>query len=237
MHLRHKLLDLFFPPKCPFCNRVITSGCYICTNCNDKVFLLENIQTAVVENEVYHGKCIAPYAYEDKIQSLLIQFKFHQKPQYDAFFGEKLAQAILIKNLAESCEIVVSVPISKQRYRERGYNQSALLAKRVAAYLGIPYVNTLVKIRHNAEQHHLPAQERKNNVIGVYDLKESRHITNKKVLLIDDIVTTGFTLAECAGVLLQHGAEQVLCGAVARRANVYAEAADPFEEACKNCKI
>ena len=63
------------------------------------------------------------------------------------------------------------------------------------------------------EQHRLHLKDRKENVKGVYELEENKHITNKKVLLVDDIVTTGYTLAECAAVLMKHGAKEVLCGA------------------------
>ena len=95
----------------------------------------------------------------------------------------------------------------------------------------------MIKTKHNSEQHRLHLKDRKENVKGVYELEENKHITNKKVLLVDDIVTTGYTLAECASVLMKHGAKEVLCGAVACRPNVYSDTRDPFEEACRHTSV
>ena len=87
--LKSKLLDLLFPPRCIFCNELISSSDCTCKKCDDKIFLLDDIQRAMVKNESFHGICVAPYVYEDKIQELIVNFKFHHKPQYGAFFGEK----------------------------------------------------------------------------------------------------------------------------------------------------
>ncbi len=73
--------------------------------------------------------CVAPYLYEDKLQELIVNFKFYHKPQYGTFFGNKLAEAVCDKGMESMCEVVVSVPISKERLKERGYNQSELIAK------------------------------------------------------------------------------------------------------------
>lgn len=198
---------------------------------------MDDIQTAKVENESFHGICVAPYLYEDKIQELIVNFKFYHKPQYGTFFGNKLAEAVCDKGMESMCEVVVSVPISKERLKERGYNQSELIAKKTAEYLGVPYINCMIKTKHNSEQHRLHLKDRKENVKGVYELEENKHITNKKVLLVDDIVTTGYTLAECASVLMEHGAKEVLCGAVACRPNIYSDTQDPFEEACRHTSV
>lgn len=235
--LKSKLLDILFPPRCIFCNEIVPMGSCICKKCDDKIFLLDDIQTAKVENESFHGICIAPYLYEDKIQELIVNFKFYHKPQYGTFFGNKLAEAVCDKGMEPMCEVVVSVPISKERLKERGYNQSELIAKKTAECLGVPYVNCMIKTKHNSEQHRLHLKDRKENVKGVYELKENKHITNKKVLLVDDIVTTGYTLAECAAVLMKHGAKEVLCGAIACRPNVYSDTQDPFEEACIHTSV
>lgn len=235
--LKSKLLDILFPPRCIFCNEIVPMGSCICKKCDDKIFLLDDIQTAKVENESFHGICIAPYLYEDKIQKLIVNFKFYHKPQYGTFFGNKLAQAVCDKGMESMCEVVVSVPISKERLKERGYNQSELIAKKTAECLGVPYVNCMIKTKHNSEQHRLHLKDRKENVKGVYELAENKHITNKKVLLVDDIVTTGYTLAECAAVLMEHGAKEVLCGAIACRPNVYSDTQDPFEEVCIHTSV
>ncbi len=105
------------------------------------------------------------------------------------------------------------MPISSERKKSRGYNQSELVARGVSSFLGIPYSDCLVKIKDNPEQHFLSNSGRKSNVKGVYRLSGT-DIKDKKVLLIDDIVTTGSTISECAKVLRSGGAE-VYCAAVA----------------------
>lgn len=97
--LKSKLLDILFPPRCIFCNEIVPMGCCICKKCDDKIFLLDDIQTAKVENESFHGICVAPYLYEDKIQELIVNFKFYHKPQYGTFFGNKLAEAVCDKGI------------------------------------------------------------------------------------------------------------------------------------------
>ena len=231
--LQRKLLDMLFPPRCVFCNEILPAGYCICEKCDDKIFRLDDMQTAKVENESFSGVCTAPYLYEDKIQKLIVDFKFYNKPQYGAFFGEKLAQAICAQYGKIPCDMVTCVPVSKARLKERGYNQSELIAQRTAECLGLPYDKCIIKTRNNAEQHRLHAAERQENVKGVYEAAENKHITNKRILLVDDIVTTGFTLAECAAVLMRHGAKTVLCAAVACRPNVYTDTEDPFERECR----
>ena len=75
------------------------------------------------------------------------------------------------------CEVVVSVPISKERLKERGYNQSELIAKKTAECLGIPYANCMIKTKHNSEQHRLHLKDRKENVKGVYELEENKPVS------------------------------------------------------------
>ncbi len=226
--LRNKLLDLFFPPRCVICNAIVHSGACVCGKCNDKVFLLDDIQTAKVKNENFDGICIAPYLYDDKIKELMIAYKFQQKTQYARLFGEKLAEALIKKGVVSNFELITCVPISKERFKERGYHQSKLIAKYVAECLNLPYIDCILKIKHNGEQHLLNVAKRKENVKGVYDMRENKHITNKKLLLIDDIVTTGYTLAECAALLKKKGVKSVLCGAVAYRPNIYLNDQNPF---------
>ena len=219
--LRSKLLDMLFPPRCIFCNEIVPIGSYICKSVMIKSFSWMTFKQLKWKMNLFMAFCVAPYLYEDKIQELIVNFKFYHKPQYGTFFGNKLAEAVCDKGMESMCEVVVSVPISKERLKERGYNQSELIAKKTAECLGIPYANCMIKTKHNSEQLSFTFERQKRKCEGVYELEENKHITNKKVLLVDDIVTTGYTLAECAAVLMKHGAKEVLCGAVACRPNVY----------------
>ena len=112
------------------------------------------------------------------------------------------------------------MPLSRKRLRERGYDQARLLAKATAKALGMPLTPTLYKQRNTQPQSGTgDAAKRRANITGAYRMKKGADVTGKRVLLIDDIVTTGSTLLECARVLGKAGAEQVVCATVARAAD------------------
>ena len=102
------------------------------------------------------------------------------------------------------------IPISKKRMKQRGYNQSALIARNLVKALNIEYKeNVLVKIKDNKPQSELGQNERSDNVKGVYDLKNKKQIYHKQILIVDDIFTTGSTTNECAKILKENNANTV----------------------------
>ena len=114
-------------------------------------------------------------------------------------------------------DVISWVPLSKKRLRKRGYNQAQLLAETVSRELDIPAEATLVKTVDNPTQSGTKnAGERAKNVRGVYSTEDPKNIRGKAVLLIDDVVTTGSTLSECAKTLVNDGALYVYCAAIAR---------------------
>jgi ComF family protein len=113
-------------------------------------------------------------------------------------------------------ELVTWAPLSKKRLRKRGYDQAKLLAEQVSKALQIPLVSTLEKMRDTKAQSTLGAEQRRENVKNVYRLAKGCSVTGKRILLVDDILTTGSTLSACAKVLLEGGAERVDCAALAR---------------------
>ena len=117
-------------------------------------------------------------------------------------------------------DTVTWVPVSKKREHERGYDQARLLAKATAKALGLPLTPTLHKQRNTQPQSGTgDAAKRRANIAGAYRMKTGADVTGKRILLMDDIVTTGATLSECARVLGKAGAEQVVCATVARSAD------------------
>ena len=108
-------------------------------------------------------------------------------------------------------DIICAVPIYKKRMSERGYNQSELIAKEMAKNMpGIEYKNVLKKIKNNQRQSELKKEERKENVKNVYEMQNKQIIQNKKIILFDDIYTTGNTVNECSKVLKENGAKEIL---------------------------
>ena len=156
----------------------------------------------------------AVWMYEGQVRKSLHRYKFRGARHYADGYGRLLAMRIL-EDLPQA-DIITWVPISARRLRSRGYDQVELLCGAVSRELGIPSEALLVKFRDNRANSDLktPA-ERRANVLGVYKVPEGADIRGKRVLLLDDIVTTGATASECARVLLTAGAEEVIFAAVA----------------------
>lgn len=159
--------------------------------------------------------CVAPFSYDSSVRQAIINYKFNGKK----FNAKSFASAVstVVENVYKDMdfEVVCCVPLSRQRQKQRGFNQSELIARAVADYFNKPFEMLLIKNKDNVEQHTLSATDRIKNVLDVYALTDSEKVRNKKILLIDDIATTGNTLAECCRTLKTGGADRILCAAIA----------------------
>lgn len=148
--------------------------------------------------------------YDGIIRKLILNYKFNHKSYiYRAFvtFFRKNEKLYL---LFKKYDIIVPVPIGKKRVKQRGYNQSSLLAKNLAKNFNSEYdENILLKVKDNKKQSDLNKEERILNAQNVYKLQNYSKILNKKILLIDDVFTTGSTCNECAKILKEAGAIKV----------------------------
>lgn len=209
MRLFRKIAELFFVPKCIFCGKVIENG-YICRNCRDR---LPYVRSAIKGKEFY-TKCSCAIYYKDTARNAMLRYKFGGKRIYSEEFSLLLAEAV-VRDLDGEFDTVTWVPVSKKRERKRGYDQSRLIAERTAELLGYKAEPLLRKRRHTPAQSGIKAEDaRRANVSGAYEITDRDRISGRKILLIDDIVTTGATFSECARVLLMAGAESVAGAAV-----------------------
>lgn len=207
------LIDLFYPNKCPFCDAIISSSENSEHSCSSGVEK-ENVITQVCfDDDTFFS--VAPYSYCEPVKKAIWNFKFRNHKEYAFYFGLALNKTLRSFDPNLNFDFVTSVPLSKTRLQERGYNQTELFTKRLASIIKIKYKNFLVKTKENLEQHTLPAEQRVKNVRGVYSTQKSDIIKNKNILLCDDIITTGNTIGECRRVLLESGARNVLCAAIA----------------------
>lgn len=211
MKLTHFLLDLLYPPKCVLCQRLLgrqeTDLCDSCRTDTDSYISGKDRISFVASSTVL-------WYYEGKVRESLLRFKFSGRRSYADAYARLLAVKLLQKG--ESIDLITWVPISRTRLRRRGYDQCALLAAGLSRELGIPAVRALRKLRNNRVQSRLgDAAQRKANVLGVYRSTNPEAFRGKRVLLIDDIITTGATLSEAARVLTTDGAAAVLGAAVA----------------------
>lgn len=213
------LLDLLFPPKCVFCGRILHSGDDSwCDKCVESLpYTLNN----GLQNGVYYDFCISPLYYRNVVRKSILRYKFRGATGYAATYGKILAECIRSGSDAGGSgagyDVISWVPLSNARKRSRGYDQAMLLALATALELDDVAVETLRKTRDVKAQSELgDAPERRANISGAYEVVDPEHIDGKRVLLIDDIVTTGSTLEECASVLISAGADSVICAALAR---------------------
>lgn len=207
--VKETILDLLFPPKCAFCGEHGVHG--ICEVCEK---MLPWCDTPLHERAGI-GTCVAPLRYEGAVRESLLRFKFRGGRGNAEGYGKILAQCVA-EHFGGEFDMVTYVPVSEKRRRERGYDQTFLLARETCRAWDISPVTILRKTRHTRAQSALKTpEERKANVLGVYEAVGMEQIADARILLIDDILTTGATLRECVRVLSEAGAKSVLCATLA----------------------
>ncbi|OUN24164.1 amidophosphoribosyltransferase [Flavonifractor sp. An82] len=209
------VLDLLFPPKCVFCGKVLDTGeDGLCARCQRELPWLTDGEAELTGE--FFCLCAAPLRYQDKVRDSVRRYKFKGRRGYYKLYGRLVAQCIH-DHLAGRYDLITWVPLSPQRKKERGYDQAFLLASAAALELGEVAVETLRKDRNTEAQSGLTEEaQRRANVLGAYSPVDPSLVEGKRVLIIDDVVTTGSTLSECARVLRTMGAEDVVCAALAR---------------------
>ena len=209
------VLDLLFPPKCVFCGKVLDTGeDGLCARCQRELPWLTDGEAELTGE--FFSLCAAPLRYQDKVRDSVRRYKFKGRRGYHKLYGRLVAQCVH-DHLAGRYDLITWVPLSPQRKKERGYDQAFLLASAAALELGEVAVETLRKERNTDPQSGLTEDaQRRANVLGAYTPVDPELVAGKRVLLIDDVVTTGSTLSECARMLRTMGAEDVVCTALAR---------------------
>lgn len=214
------IADLFLPPRCPVCKALLPPGVTICDDCSNKLNScrtqtqydnISMILPASYFRSVEFDSFFAPFFYTGAAKDMLINFKFGSHPEIAGFLARQMLPAAEHLLKENAIDAVTFVPISKSRKRLRGYDQSGIIAKRIAKSLGIKfYEKAIVKIFDAPPQHEQKYFSRFGNIFGAYDADESL-CEGKNFLLIDDIATTGATLNECAKMLKIAKAESVHC--------------------------
>ncbi|MBQ7328888.1 MAG: ComF family protein [Oscillospiraceae bacterium] len=153
--------------------------------------------------------------YKDDVRSSMLRFKFGKKRHYALSYGRALAMHLQQKGF-DQYDVLTYIPVSPLRKFRRSYDQVELIAGAVADELGLRLTPTLRKIRNTPPQSGFKdVSQRRANVLGAYRIKDSDLIRGKRILLLDDVITTGATASECARVLLVAGAKEVYCAAMA----------------------
>ncbi len=226
------LLDIFFPPRCTLCRVRLEPGSssfLLCSPCFAKInpvgwFCLRCQSNAVAGlpcscKPVWRSlKRLYGLAwYDGEWRRLLHRFKYHGQPYLAGDIGRYLGMMLRKDVNWPKPDLVTGIPLHPLKQKERGYNQSFLLAKRVARELKVPFKPLLLRVKNTASQTSLKRRERRLNVNGAFVVTERYGedvITGKSILIVDDIYTTGATLREGGGVLIDAGAKEIN-GAVA----------------------
>lgn len=204
--------DCIFTAHCPYCEKVIPIGGYVCEKCKSKF-----PDNSITEYAMGGYKCACAFPYTSQFKNAVISFKFCNCGVYAKSFAITLTKAINEIFPDESFDIITCVPMHKNAEIDRGYNQARLLARECAFRMNLHYDDLLEKFKENKPQHSLKAGERLRNVKGVYRIRKKADVKGKNILIIDDIITTGNTLGECARILKKAGCRRIYCAALCTR--------------------
>lgn len=210
--LLKRLKELLFPPKCIFCRKLLPGGDRLC--CESCAAELSGREQCT--RGLYVKTRWTALSYEGRVRDMLIRYKFQGFRFYAGELGVILSRCI-DRELAGQYDLITWIPVSRKRRRKRGYDQAMLLALRVAEKLNVPVERLLEKPVDNPAQSGLTdSAERRSNVQGVYRAVNLEQIKGKRILLIDDVITTGATMDEAGRILLDAGAKEVTGAALAR---------------------
>ena len=230
------LLDLVYPRNCVGCGSSLAeeSG-HLCLDCVSATHLIslpycsicgEPVSGRVDHAYTCHQCSAAPphYAwaraavrYEGPVRDALHDFKYRQAVWLQQDLVQLLTALSRVVAVQDEIDLILPVPLHRRRRLQRGFNQSELLARGLSQEIMRPLMfKNLVRIRYTITQTSLSAKARMNNVRGAFALRSEAEIKGKRILLLDDVMTTGATISECARVLKKAGADQVVAMSVAR---------------------
>lgn len=216
------ILDLLFPKKCVSCGKL---GLYLCRNCFSKVEFVDFPVCPVCQRQAVEGKthpgCIGKYKldglvvacrYRGAVKSAVVKVKYKWIYDIEQIFVDLLVERLWKFALPKNV-VLVPVPLHQSRMRWRGFNQSEILAKRLAVKFKVPFAQLLIRNRQTKTQVGLKRDERKKNVKDAFSV--TGVVAGKDILLVDDVYTSGATMGECCAILKHAGAKSVWALAVA----------------------
>ncbi len=209
----HKLL---YPVRCPYCNKLIEPDEYVCKEC------AKGIPEHGIEQGVVGGyRCCSPLPYTGKFKRAVLRYKFHNRRRYAKRFAPLLLKQINKSYPDIIFDYIAFVPMHKHDKARRGFNQSELLAMELSALMKIPYFDVLEKTKRTTPQHKLNFRERHTNLKGAFKVSDKKKVCGRNILLLDDIVTTGTTLGECAKALQKAKPSYICCVTLLSVASLY----------------
>lgn len=205
MKRSNPIARLLFPEKCLLCSKLLQKPeQLLCRCCAAEAPEATDLKKRI---PMLSGSFSLWY-YEDHVRSSLLRFKFMRRRSYALGYGWILAQKL--QDIHKRYDLITWVPVSRRRKLKRGFDQVELIAHALCRELQVTPVACLKKIRHNPPQSSIAsAAQRRANVLGVYKVPNPALVAGKRILLLDDIITTGATISECAKMLMAAGAKEV----------------------------
>ncbi len=234
-----KLLNFIFPRRCLKCGKSLFEDGYLCDKCVEEINFItppycykcgHPINELTADGKMLCASCAgkkrhffrimrSAFVYDNSNKNLILGFKFFDKTENATLLAAMLK--IAGKDIfSQGADIIVPVPLHYSRLIKRKYNQSVILADKLSKMVGIP-VDRFSLIRHKKTrpQVEFSGRQRVNNVKNAFSVKNPENIKGKRIILIDDVLTTGSTIKECASVLKKAGAKSIDVLTVARTAD------------------
>ena len=214
------LLDFLLPQRCLLCNIEISRG-ILCNNCLDYLPVPKSplclkcgrpvkktgfCRYCTEKTYIDHGRAFMLFI--PPADKIIHHFKYRKKTSYSKFLGRAMANLIHTDHYLKKAEMIVPVPLFWWKYLRRGYNQAALLADAICSENGLVIKDIIKRTRNTRSQTRLTDNDRRKNILNAFMIKNNC-IKEKRIILIDDVMTTGVTINECAKVLKQAGAGKV----------------------------
>lgn len=214
INILEKIIDAIFPPVCAICGELNKE--YLCEKCKNTLAQISKVAVDRYSNKNFINH-IYMFKYKELVREKLIEYKFNNKPYYYKTFAKILINNKKMYDILKTYDIIIPVPLNNIRKRQRGYNQTELIAKELAKnFENLEYMDVLIKTKNTVPQSTLNKQQRQKNLENVYKLRESTCINNKNILLFDDIYTTGTTVNECAKILKTLGKNKISVLSIAK---------------------
>lgn len=214
-----------YPDRCALCDDVIEYRSKVCMNCRTNVDVIRGDRCRhcgfplkecnCKGRSTFYGGITAPFRYEGTVRGSIHRWKYSDDAHSTDFFAEMTAAAVRESFSDIDFDFVTFVPQTADEKAERGYNQGEKLACSVAQRLDLSVENVLFKLFGTERQHDLDFRLKSGNVFGVFDCTDTDMIKNKKILIVDDVKTSGRTLNECAKMLRLYDAAEVYCAVIA----------------------
>jgi len=207
------LLDFIFPQHCLHCETFVDQSETFCKKCLSQLEFVGEISSRKLFTNSSLSQIFCAFRFDSVLQLAIHKWKYEGWTKLTPFFAAAMTKAVK----ASEFDLIIPVPLHRVKKRDRGFNQSELLAKFIAEKTGIPHnPNAIQRRRYTKTQTKLSAEERMENVSEAFVAVKPEILQNKTVLLIDDVLTTGSTISECANVVLSAGANRVLGATIAK---------------------